>query len=246
MKQDEQTIEPGSPRSEKKYVIIVDTKGPYFVYGNPSIRQEIIEPNAEGECWDYKQGSCYKSDNDPVSLCRCGHSFNKPYCDGTHSNIEWDSALTASRRPLLEEAEKYEGPELELKDNPKYCVHARFCMAKGTVWHLIKQSGQPEAKELTVRETFLCPSGRLKLLQKSTGRFIEPELPPSISLIEDPQKNCSGPLWVKGGILIEDSECHTYEIRNRVTLCRCGQSHNKPFCDGTHVDSGFKDGLTIS
>ena len=32
-----------------------------------------------------------------------------------------------------------------------------------------------------------------------------------------------------------------YEVRNRVTLCRCGQSQNKPFCDGTHAQTKFKD-----
>ncbi|MGA7803617.1 CDGSH iron-sulfur domain-containing protein [Bradyrhizobium sp.] len=31
------------------------------------------------------------------------------------------------------------------------------------------------------------------------------------------------------------------EVRNRVTLCRCGQSQNKPFCDGTHAQTKFKD-----
>ena len=52
----------------------------------------------------------------------------------------------------------------------------------------------------------------------------------------------SGPLWVKGGVAIEASDGFAYETRNRVTLCRCGRSSNKPFCDGTHCKTKFNDG----
>ncbi|MFR7812811.1 MAG: CDGSH iron-sulfur domain-containing protein [Butyricimonas faecihominis] len=50
-------------------------------------------------------------------------------------------------------------------------------------------------------------------------------------------------LFVRGGIPIDDTEGVRYELRNRVTLCRCGASSNKPFCDGTHVSIRFRDGL---
>jgi hypothetical protein len=72
---------------------------------------------------------------------------------------------------------------------------------------------------------------------------VEPELPPSIALVEDPQQGVSGPLWVRGGVEIIAADGTSYEIRNRVTLCRCGQSSNKPFCNGAHASVGFKDGL---
>ncbi|HEY2476158.1 MAG TPA: CDGSH iron-sulfur domain-containing protein [Candidatus Cybelea sp.] len=75
--------------------------------------------------------------------------------------------------------------------------------------------------------------------------MLEPRLEPSISLIEDPAMKCSGPLWVRGGVRIEGAGGQEFEVRNRVTLCRCGASQNKPFCDGTHADIGFNDGLTI-
>ncbi len=243
MEKEKAKIEPGTPTIGKGFSIIIDTKGPYFVYGRPLLQQEFIIPNAAGEAWEYKTGHVYKTENDPMPLCRCGHSHTKPFCDGTHSQIDWDSSLTAPRTPLLDEAETYDGPELQLKDNIKYCVHARFCMAKGTVWELVEHSDKEEARDLTLRETFYCPSGRLKIKDKKKDEFAEPALTPSLSLIEDPQKQCSGPLWVKGGIPLEDSECHPYEIRNRVTLCRCGVSANKPFCDGTHLQVRFQDGL---
>jgi hypothetical protein len=70
---------------------------------------------------------------------------------------------------------------------------------------------------------------------------LEPELPVSIGLIEDPVQQCSGPLWLRGGIPVVSADGFEYEVRNRVTLCRCGQSKNKPFCDGSHAAVNFRD-----
>ena len=67
------------------------------------------------------------------------------------------------------------------------------------------------------------------------GKAIEPDFEPSIGLVMDTQAGKMGPLWVRGGIPIESADGKTYEIRNRVTLCRCGKSSNKPFCDGSHL-----------
>lgn len=67
------------------------------------------------------------------------------------------------------------------------------------------------------------------------GEAIEPEFKPSLGLVEDLQEGVMGPIWVRGGIPVDSADCTTYEIRNRVTLCRCGKSSNKPFCDSSHV-----------
>jgi CDGSH-type Zn-finger protein len=72
------------------------------------------------------------------------------------------------------------------------------------------------------------------ILDNETGKSLEPEFKPSIVMIHDPQKRCEGPIWVRGGIPIESYDGTIYEIRNRVTLCQCGKSENKPFCDGSH------------
>jgi CDGSH-type Zn-finger protein len=63
-----------------------------------------------------------------------------------------------------------------------------------------------------------------------------PEFEPSIVLVDDPHKGVSGPIWVRGRIIIEAADGTTYEVRNRVTLCRYGKSMNKPFCDGSHLN----------
>ncbi len=75
-----------------------------------------------------------------------------------------------------------------------------------------------------------------------TGKAIEPDLKPSIGIIEHPSEGISGPLWIKGGIPVISSDGSKYEVRNRMTLCRCGKSENKPFCDGSHRLYGFNDG----
>ena len=107
----------------------------------------------------------------------------------------------------------------------------------------MEESDDPEARMLTIREANYCPAGRLKIWDKDKGEFIENKLTPSLVLLEDPQERCSGPLFVRGGIPIDDTEGVRYELRNRVTLCRCGASSNKPFCDGTHASIRFRDGL---
>ena len=78
---------------------------------------------------------------------------------------------------------------------------------------------------------------------KLSGKEIEHSLPPSIGVVEDPALGVSGPLWVRGGVIIESHDGRLYEIRNRVALCRCGASDNMPFCNGSHASVKFRDGL---
>jgi hypothetical protein len=87
----------------------------------------------------------------------------------------------------------------------------------------------------------MCPAGRLVAWDRETNVALEPTFEPSIGLVEDPSRGLAGPLWVRGGIPIVSADGEDYEIRNRVTLCRCGASGNKPFCDGNHVKIGFTD-----
>ncbi|MDE6451454.1 MAG: CDGSH iron-sulfur domain-containing protein [Odoribacter sp.] len=244
MEQEQRLKEPATPQPDKRYHIEIVPHGPYLVYGNPPIQQEILIQNEEGIPWEYDQGHCYSSTNNPTVLCRCGRSGRHPYCDGSHTRAEWDSRLTADTCPLLEKATLYDGPAVELSDNPDYCARVRICMARHTAWKNTLRSNNPEAKENAIHETVSCPSGRLKIRDKATGNYIEPPFQPEIGLIEDPQKKCSGPLWVKGGIPINSADT-AYEQRNRITLCRCGASVNKPFCDGSHIEIGFNDHLPL-
>jgi CDGSH-type Zn-finger protein len=72
-------------------------------------------------------------------------------------------------------------------------------------------------------------------IAKDAPYLVKGGLPLSEQLIEDTAKQVSGPIWVRGGIPVLSADGTTYEIRNRLTLCRCGRSANKPFCDGAHA-----------
>jgi len=182
-----------------------------------------------------------------VGLCRCGQSNNKPFCDGSHKNIdpeEIDLTETATFQPELNTAEIVQGPERSLSDDEKFCAFARFCDAGQRVWNEVQLEGE-KAKEWTLQMAHHCPGGRLIVWDNETQKPIETYEDPSVSLIEDVMNRCSGPIMLRGGIPVKSSRGEYYEVRNRQTLCRCGQSGNKPFCDGTHASMKFQDDLPI-
>ncbi len=214
--------------------ITVSKNGPYLVEGAVPLVQEEICNDDEGFCRKWKETTRYPV-QEKYALCRCGRSENKPFCDGTHAKIHFNGTEAAGSEPYLRHPKIITGPELELTDHEGLCVHARFCMRAGGIWNLTKQSGNPVAKETAIEEAGNCPSGRLVVRDRESGRVIEPELEKSIVVIEYPARSGHGPLWVRGCIPVVSADGKPYTIRNRVTLCRCGKSGNKPFCDGSHV-----------
>ena len=99
---------------------------------------------------------------------------------------------------------------------------------------MMESTKDPEVRERARRLIANCPSGRLGF---GPGyEDLEPQYQPSLATIKD------GPLWVRGGIEMEAEDGFVYEALNRKTLCRCGRSSNKPYCDGTHKEVGFEAG----
>jgi CDGSH-type Zn-finger protein len=209
-------------------------KSPYLVSGSLPLSEQHIVTNAEGESLEYREGKKFPAQAQ-YALCRCGHSANKPFCDGTHAKVKFDGSETASREPYLKQAETIDGPAVSLTDAENLCASARFCDPKGRIWNLVGQSDDPETRKIVEFEAAHCPAGRLVVWDNKTGKAIEPEFKPSLGLIEDTAKKVMGPIWVRGGIPVVAADGKSYEIRNRVTLCRCGLSNNKPFCDGAHA-----------
>ncbi len=216
-----------------KMKIKITKNGPYIVTGGVPLYEQKLITDEAGHTKELQDIQQFPSQEN-YTLCRCGQSKNKPYCDGSHTPAGFDGTETASKKTYMEKAETFEGPELKLTDAHEFCDHSRFCLRAGGIRENIKKSDDPEARQTAIDEAMICPSGRLVLWDKKTDQPFEKEYEPSIVLIRDPQKNCEGPIWVRGGITIESADGTEYEARNRVTLCRCGKSENKPYCDGSH------------
>lgn len=218
--------------------------GPIMLHGVTDIIQQFIMPDHNGTSTAYQEGNTYTG-KDPVALCRCGMSKNKPFCDGSHKKIdpkEIDLTETATFQPEFNSAEMIQGPERSLSDDEKFCAFARFCDAGQRVWNEVQLEGE-KAKALTLQIAQHCPGGRLIVWDNATQKPIETYEVATANLIEDVMNRCSGPIMLRGGIPVKSSNGEYYEVRNRQALCRCGQSGNKPFCDGTHASMKFQDGL---
>lgn len=219
----------------RKIKVIKD--GPYLVTGGIPLKEKIITPHGHGYVWqdgkDLPQADTY-------TLCRCGKSKNHPFCDNAHTAAGFRGQETVGRQPYEQRAGVLRGPDLDLLDDNR-CAFARFChREQGEVWTLTKNSHNPELKAEAIEAAKDCPTGRLVAREKS-GEIHEHPFEPCIEVIQDPQKKCSGGLYVKGYIPIEAADGETYELRNRVTLCRCGYSRSKPFCDAMHIPAKFRD-----
>ena len=74
------------------------------------------------------------------------------------------------------------------------------------------------------------------MIKDKVGNLIEPIYDKSIEILYDEEEKTSSGIFIKGGIPIEGADGTLYEERNRLVLCRCGNSKNKPFCDGEHLN----------
>lgn len=225
-------------KDQKAGKIKIIKNGPYWVTGNVPLSEKIITPKGKG--YEFKEGRRFPP-REEYYLCRCGKSKDAPFCDGSHARTNFVGTETASRAKYQDRAEVFTGPGLDLLDDNR-CAFGRFCHTeKGIVWELIENSDQDEYREMAIKSANECFAGRLTAVDK-TGKAIEPEYEPAIEVLQDPEKGVSGGLFVKGYIPLESADGEVYEVRNRVALCRCGRSGNKPFCDATHVSIGFSDG----
>ena len=129
--------------------------------------------------------------------------------------------------------EHIEGTDLTLLYETKKCIHARFCVTGAPKVFLANVKGpwiDPDGIEVDklVEIAHACPSGAIRYTRKD-GKH--DEVAPQVNLIAIRE---SGPYAVRAPIVL-DGEPAGF----RATLCRCGASKNKPFCDGSHHEVNF-------
>jgi len=208
-------------KPDKRPLIIFTAYGPYSVVD----LDQII--NSQGKKIPLK----------PVtSLCRCGASAYKPFCDGSHSKIGFAGTKEDGRLP--DRIKEYRGKNITIIDNRGVCSHDQTCVKElDSVFNRdlrpwINSDGASAAEIIDTIEK--CPSGALSY-KIGNRRYQELVKEPGIGI----EKN--GPLKVFGGIELKDDVESKPECMEHYTLCRCGKSKNKPFCDGDHLDNGFTD-----
>ena len=207
--------------SEHQTTITPSSNGPYIVKNLGQLH------NSRGESLLTKP---------TVALCRCGGSANKPFCDGTHAKNGFsDERLTDGHQ---DKRDDYAGSEVTVHDNRGICAHIGNCSSglpsvfrlKTEPW-IDPAAADGEAIIETVRQ---CPSGALSYtVDGAEHRDQDRDL--AIVVSKD------GPYFVTGGIELPDVERGEGASTEHYTLCRCGASKNKPFCDGTHWSIKFKD-----
>ncbi len=171
-----------------------------------------------------------------MSLCRCGASGHKPFCDGSHLGISFRSDKSDDRVP--DRVDSYIGKEIIIHDNRGVCAHAHFCIDNSPAVFDVKKKPwiDPDAAdpEETARTIRMCPSGALSYT-KDGVTYQDQNRKPAVTIFPN------GPLCIVGDIKLNDPTGATPESREHYTLCRCGASRNKPFCDGRHWRTRFRD-----
>ena len=172
-----------------------------------------------------------------MALCRCGHSANKPYCDGSHARIGFDDARQADR--VEDRRVDYVGKQVTIHDNRGICAHAGICTDRLAA---VFRHGQepwidPDGASIEEIDAIIsaCPSGAISYSIDDIEQR-KPETGEPRVLVAP-----GGPYAVKGQVELEGIDWGEGAQRDCFDLCRCGQSKNKPFCDGSHWYTDFDE-----
>ncbi len=213
--------------------IEVEINGPYVVYGDIPLKEMVPIRSINGDPVDWHTLREISPKSGRLELCRCGQSRKLPFCDSSHEKNGFDGTEAASRRRFLERAEVDRNGGQAIANDSTLCMSAGFCGTGTThVWKMLEESMDPAQIQLMRDMVWRCPAGSIAMVRQD-GILDEPEMPQEIAILP------AGPIWVRGRIPIVGSDGEPWEALNRVTLCRCGSSKIKPFCDGSHNALNF-------
>ncbi|MEE9301850.1 MAG: CDGSH iron-sulfur domain-containing protein [Alphaproteobacteria bacterium] len=214
-------------RGTTKPTIVCLPNGPYYLLNESEPETVPNLENSKGEALKTIRG---------VALCRCGGSNNKPFCDGTHGTNGFTDKKTTDGK--LDGRIDYAGKSITIHDNRGICAHAGLCT--GNLASVFKLDHEPwidpdgATLEEVVATISKCPSGALSYTIESVEHR-DQDRPPQVTVTKD------GPYAVTGGIELAGQPRGEGASLEHYTLCRCGGSKNKPFCDGTHWSIKFRD-----
>lgn len=215
--------------------------GPYYLINDMQPKVVYNLQNFKGEPLSTTVG---------IALCRCGASKNKPFCDGTHNVIGFSSANRTldenddtKKTAIKDKRRNYPGKEITVHDNRKICSHAAECVNNlSSVFKLGSRPWiNPDGSKMNdiVDVVRRCPSGALSYsIDGVEYRDPEEQRNPIVTVLKN------GPYHITGGIELigENIQFGEGASKEHYTLCRCGASENKPFCDGAHKSSKFNAG----
>jgi CDGSH-type Zn-finger protein len=171
-------------------------------------------------------------------LCRCGLSKKKPSCDYSHIEKGIDGEKKPER--MKDRVIDYRGKNITIHDNRGVCSVDQACVNllptvfKRNAKRWIDPDGASVSEIIRVIEK--CPSGALSYTIDHV-KYTDLDRPPGIKVAKN------GPLEITGGITLKDDMDSKPQSIEHYTLCRCGNSKNKPFCDGAHIKTKFEDNI---
>ena len=217
--------------------IIIKKDGPYKVQGGVPFIKLTQVCSEYGEPLEWQFLGDQTPDRPTYLLCRCGKSATYPFCDGSHK-LGFDGTETARTDSASLRVFTYKGPGLTVKKDSSLCMQSGFCVLRNTsVSELAYGSIDPTKRDRAIKMVYDCPSSSLTCrLPEDPEHNLEPDLPMQIAeTIEITSYGpIRAPLFVMGYLPIERSDGVPFLPMNRVSLCTCGSSRNKPLCDGTH------------
>jgi CDGSH-type Zn-finger protein len=206
--------------TDKKTTISLTPNGPYIIKNLTKFTSQkgLVKPEQT------------------MALCRCGASANKPFCDGSHVKMNFTTDNTETH--LKNKRDDYVGKDITVYDNRSICAHAGVCTDNLARVFRMKQEPWIDPNAADVNEIIAvimqCPSGALSY-SLNEGDNIQQENKPGVFIAPN------GPYVVSGCPDLSGTNWREGASQQKYTLCRCGASKNKPYCDGSHWSIEFTD-----